>query len=94
MALQSPPPPQQIPQPNLPAPLPAPIPQPGSIPAPCLLMPHSSPPPTNVGMDGFSDPLGKEFEQNKEPETYVVQGEAVVETLDEGQKDELLKELL
>jgi len=45
-------------------------------------------------MDGFSDPLGKEFEQNKEPETYIVQGEAVVETLDEGQKDELLKELL
>ena len=90
-----PPPPQQIPQPNLPAPLPAPIPQPGSIPAP--LPTNASflpPPPTNVGMDGFSDPLGKEFEQNKEPETYIVQGEAVVETLDEGQKDELLKELL
>ena len=90
-----PPPPQQIPQPNLPAPLPAPIPQPGSIPAP--LPTNASflpPPPTNIGMDGFSDPLGKEFEQNKEPETYVVQGEAVVETLDEGQKDELLKELL
>ena len=90
-----PPPPQQIPQPSLPAPLPAPIPQPGSIPAP--LPTNASflpPPPTNVGMGGFSDPLGKEFEQNKEPETYVVQGEAVVETLDEGQKDELLKELL
>ena len=90
-----PPPPQQIPQPSLPAPLPAPLPQPGSIPAP--LPTNASflpPPPTNVGMDGFSDPLGKEFEQNKEPETYVVQGEAVVETLDEGQKDELLKELL
>ena len=90
-----PPPPQQIPQPNLPAPLPAPIPQPGSIPAP--LPTNASflpPPPTNAGMGGFSDPLGKEFEQNKEPETYVVQGEAVVETLDEGQKDELLKELL
>lgn len=89
------PPPQQIPQPNLPAPLPTPIPQPGSIPAP--LPTNASflpPPPTNVGMGGFSDPLGKEFEQNKEPETYVVQGEAVVETLDEGQKDELLKELL
>lgn len=89
------PPPQQIPQPNLPAPLPAPLPQPGSIPAPLPSNPSFlPPPPTNAGMGGFSDPLGKEFEQNKEPETYVVQGEAVVETLDEGQKDELLKELL
>jgi len=98
-----PPPSQQIPQinqaaanpSNLPAPLPAPIPQPTSLPAP--LPTNTSflpPPPTNAGVGGFSDPLGKEFEQNKEPETYVVQGEAVVETLDEGQKDELLKELL
>ena len=98
-----PPPPQQIPQinqaaanpSNLPAPLPAPVPQPTSLPAP--LPTNASflpPPPTNTGTGGFSDPLGKEFEQNKEPETYVVQGEAVVETLDEGQKDELLKELL
>ena len=78
---------------NLPAPLPAPLPVNPQAGMPTPLPP---PPPTNVvrNNQSFSDPLGKSFDPNKQPETYVVKGEAVVETLDDGQKDELLKELL
>lgn len=78
---------------NLPAPLPAPLPLNPQAGMPTPLPP---PPPTNVvrNNQSFSDPLGKSFDPNKQPETYVVKGEAVVETLDDGQKDELLKELL
>ena len=78
---------------NLPAPLPAPLPVNPQAGIPTPLPP---PPPTNVvrNNQSFSDPLGKSFDPNKQPETYVVKGEAVVETLDDGQKDELLKELL
>ena len=100
--------PTPLPKP-LPTPLPAPAPKslpanlPAPLPAPLPVNPHAGiptplppPPPTNVvrNNQSFSDPLGKSFDPNKQPETYVVKGEAVVETLDDGQKDELLKELL
>lgn len=100
--------PTPLPKP-LPAPLPAPAPNslpatlPAPLPAPLPVNPQAGiptplppPPPTNVvaNNQSFSDPLGKSFDSNKQPGTYVVKGEAVVETLDEGQKDELLKELL
>lgn len=100
--------PTPLPKP-LPTPLPAPAPNslpatlPAPLPAPLPVNPQAGmptplppPPPTNVvrNNQSFSDPLGKSFDPNKQPETYMVKGEAVVETLDDGQKDELLKELL
>lgn len=78
---------------KLPAPLPAPLP---ANPQAGMPTPLPPPPPTNIvrNNQSFSDPLGKSFDPNKQPETYVVKGEAVIDTLDDGQKDELLKELL